>query len=130
MPDRSQDWLAQAKRDLEHAIHSCEYDEFEWACFGAQQAGEKAAKAVYFHLHAEGWGHSVFSLLKNLAEKVGVAQDTLDAAKALDKHYIPTRYPSGFDRGIPADYYTRKEAEQAIEYARAVIEFCEGLLRR
>jgi HEPN domain-containing protein len=129
MSDRSQDWLAQARRDLEHAVHSCDYKEFEWACFSAQQAGEKAVKAVYFHLHAEGWGHSVFNLLKSLPEKAAVPEGIIDAAKVLDKHYIPTRYPNGFDRGIPADYYTRKEAEQAIEYARTVIEFCEGLLR-
>jgi len=129
MPNRWKDWLGQARRDLEHAVHSCEYEEFEWACFSAQQAGEKAVKAVYFHLHAEGWGHSVFNLLKNLADKIAVPQEIMDTAKILDKHYIPTRYPNGFDSGIPGDYYTRSEAEQAVRHGRTIIEFCESVLR-
>ncbi len=44
------DWLAQAKRDLEHAHQSSGLGHFEWACFAAQQAAEKAAKALHLHL--------------------------------------------------------------------------------
>jgi HEPN domain-containing protein len=129
MPDRSRDWLAQAKRDLDHAAHACRDEDFEWSCFSAQQAAEKAVKALFLHLHGEGWGHSVHGLLKSLAEKVEVPSDLQDAAKALDKHYIPTRYPNGFESGIPGDYYTEKEAQEAMRNAGEIIEFCEGLLR-
>ena len=129
MANRSRDWLAQAQRDLQHAVHSCEHEEYEWVCFSAQQAAEKAVKAVFFGLHAEGWGHSVFGLLRNLKDRVDVSGDLLDAAKVLDKHYIPARYPNGFDSGIPADYYTEAEAKQAIEYAETIIQFCESVLR-
>lgn len=129
MPDRSKDWLAQAERDLNHAVHACEDEDFEWSCFSAQQAAEKAVKAVFLRLHGEGWGHSVYALLKALADKVKVPLNLLESAKVLDKHYIPTRYPNGFERGIPADYYTKKEAQEAIENAREIIEFCQGLLR-
>jgi len=45
---------------------------------------------------------------------------------ALDKHYIPTRYPNGFDSGAPGDYYTKADAQQAIENAKQIVEFCEG----
>ncbi len=129
MPDRSKDWLAQARRDLNHAVHACDNGDCEWSCFSAQQAAEKAVKAVFLHLHGEGWGHSVYRLLSELNEKTIVGQDILDAAKALDKHYIPARYPSGFDSGIPGDYYTKKDAQEAINNAREIIRFCEGLLR-
>lgn len=54
----------------------------------------------------------------------------LNKAKVLDKHYIPSRYPNGFDSGAPLDYYTEEEAKQAIEYAQTILKFCEGLLRR
>jgi HEPN domain-containing protein len=37
---------------------------------------------------------------------------------------IPTRYPNGFERGAPVDFYTAKEADQAIANAEAVVEFC------
>ena len=130
MPDRSKDWLAQAERDLSHAINTCDYEQFEWSCFSAQQSAEKAVKAVFLHLHGEGWGHSVFGLLKALGEQIEVPCGLLDAAKGLDKHYIPTRYPNGFDAGMPGDYYTRKDANEAIENARKVVEFCAGCLRR
>ena len=130
MPNRSKDWLAQAERDLNHAIDTCGGEHFEWSCFSSQQAAEKAVKAVFLHLHGEGWGHSVFGLLKALGEQTEVSCDLLDAAKALDKHYIPTRYPNGFDAGIPGDYYTKKDAEEAINNARKIVEFCTGRLRR
>lgn len=121
--------MGQAKRDLNHSVNSCENCYFEWACFSAQQASEKAVKAVFLHLHGEGWGHSVFGLLKALNDKVAVSEELLECAKILDKHYIPTRYPNGFDSGIPGDYYTENEAQEAICNAGKIIEFCEGCLR-
>ncbi len=54
--------------------------------------------------------------------------ETTDAAKRLDKHYIPTRYPNGFDSGYPAELYTRGEAEGAIAAAEHLVEFCRGNL--
>jgi HEPN domain-containing protein len=129
MPDRSKDWLAQAKRDLNHAANACKDGDFEWSCFSSQQAAEKAVKAVFLKLHGEGWGHSVYRLLSELNEKTTVSQDILDSAKALDKHYIPARYPNSFDSGTPGDYYTEKDAKEAIANAKEIIEFCEGLLR-
>ncbi len=129
MPNRWKDWLAQAKRDLNHAIHACEDEDFEWSCFSAQQGAEKAVKAVFLHLHGESWGHSVFALLKALGEKIEVSERLIEAAKTLDKHYIPTRYPNGFDSGMPGEYYTKKDAQEAIKNAREIIEFCEGCVR-
>jgi HEPN domain-containing protein len=129
MPDRSSDWFEQAKRDLKHAENSRDNGDYEWACFSAQQSAEKAVKAVFLRLHGEGWGHSVYRLLKELDEKTTVGDDVLDSAKSLDKHYIPTRYPNGFDSGIPGDYYTKKDAQEAIENAGKIIRFCESLLR-
>jgi len=126
MPNRWRDWLAQAKRDLNHAVHAREDEDFEWSCFSAQQGAEKAVKAVFLYLHGESWGHSVFALLKALSDKIEVSERLIEAAKNLDKHYIPTRYPNGFDSGTPGDYYTQKDAEEAIKNAREIIEFCEG----
>jgi HEPN domain-containing protein len=44
--------------------------------------------------------------------------------KRLDKHYIPTRYPNGFDTGAPTDYYTDEEAERAIAEGGRILDFC------
>ena len=49
MPNRSQDWMKQARRDLEQAIDSQKAERHEWACFAVQQAAEKAVKALHLH---------------------------------------------------------------------------------
>ena len=62
--ERSRDFLLQAKRDLEQARLSLREGFFEWAAFAAQQAAEKAVKAVFQRLGAVAWGHSVAGLLE------------------------------------------------------------------
>jgi HEPN domain-containing protein len=42
MSHRWKDWLAQAERDLEHVQMDIEKGFYEWACFSAEQAAEKA----------------------------------------------------------------------------------------
>jgi HEPN domain-containing protein len=127
--ERSADWFRQAEADLRHAGHAIESGDFEWAAFAAQQSAEKAIKALFQKLHMEAWGHTLSLLLTSLPEDVGAAA-LVDAAKRLDKHYIPTRYPNGFDRGAPVDFYTRGEAEQAIADAEAIVEFCRHQIGR
>jgi HEPN domain-containing protein len=128
MPARHADWLRQAKRDLDHARRSAASGDYEWACFAAQQGAEKGIKAVYQWLGAVAWGHSVTMLLANLPQPHRSPEVLVERAKALDKHYITTLYPNGFERGAPLDYYTLAEAERSIEDAEAIIRFCENLL--
>jgi HEPN domain-containing protein len=52
--NRSKDWLAQAERDLEEAEWNLKGEFYEWVCFCAQQAGEKAAKGLCEELKVEG----------------------------------------------------------------------------
>jgi HEPN domain-containing protein len=54
--------------------------------------------------------------------------EVLDAARRLDKHYIPARYPNGFADGYPGKLYTKGEAEQAIADATIVVTLCRGHL--
>lgn len=124
MAERSRDWFRQAEADLRHARHAAEDGDFEWAAFAGQQAAEKAIKALFQKLHLEGWGHTLSLLLTALPDASAAPDPLVDAAKRLDKHYIPTRYPNGFDRGAPVDFYTRGEAEQAIADAEQILEFC------
>lgn len=130
MPERSADWFRQAESDFRHAGHAADDADYDWAAFAAHQAAEKAIKALFQTLHLDAWGHSVSQLLASLPADVQPSASLLDRAKRLDKHYIPTRYPNGFDRGAPVDYYTRPEADQAIEDAEAVLEFCRRQISR
>jgi len=129
MSDRAGDWFRQAEADLEHARHALRDADHEWACFAAQQAAEKAAKAAHAALGQEAWGHVVTELLDALRPREpAINEPLLDRARALDKLYIPTRYPNGLAAGAPADFYTRAEAERAIADAEAVLAVCRRML--
>jgi HEPN domain-containing protein len=124
MSNRAPDWLKQAEYDLRHARNALKDEDFEWACFAAQQSAEKAVKALFLSLGGEGLGHSITRLLSDLTRKVSVPDVLFSASKHLDKHYIPTRYPNGFDAGASGDYYTKDEVRKAIEDAVAIYDFC------
>ncbi len=118
--------MKQAEADLRHAVNSRKAGDFEWSCFAAQQAAEKAVKALFQKLHLDAWGHTVSILLANLPGNVVVPKELIDKAKVIDKHYIPARYPNGFESGAPTDFYTSGEADTAIEIAGEIIEFCKN----
>jgi HEPN domain-containing protein len=124
MAERSKDWLRQAEADLHLARGARDLGHHEWAAFAAHQAAEKAIKAVFQKLHLDAWGHALGLLVGSLPEPARLPAELVDRAKELDKHYIPSRYPSGFERGAPMDFYTRHEAERAIENAEAIIGHC------
>ncbi|HEB10042.1 MAG TPA: HEPN domain-containing protein [Spirochaetales bacterium] len=124
MSNRSSDWLKQAEADLRHSRHALESEDYEWCCFAAQQAAEKGVKALFLKHSMDGWGHTISALLGSLSIDLGVDKSLLNCAKTLDKHYIPTRYPNGFDSGAPTDFYTKQEGEDAIDCAKVIIEFC------
>lgn len=124
MGNRYRDWFRQAEADLRHARNALDTEDFEWSCFAAQQAAEKALKALFQRLGLEAWGHTLTVLVGNLPESVDVPEDLADRARMLDKHYIPTRYPNGFESGAPTDFYTAEESRRAIEHAEVIIEFC------
>jgi HEPN domain-containing protein len=126
--DRSKDWLDEAKGDLEHARNDMQGGFYNWACFSAQQAAEKAIKAVFQRMGAEAWGHSVADLLKELARKQVVSEDLVDASLELDKAYIPTRYPNAHPSGSPRSRYTKEESRRLIGHAERIVQFCSNLL--
>jgi HEPN domain-containing protein len=128
--ERSKDWLDEAIGDLEHARKDEEGGFYNWACFSAQQAAEKAIKAVFQKTGAEAWGHSVADLLKELAMKHGVPEELFDVSLELDKAYIPTRYPNAHPSGSPRSRYTKKEAVRLIGYAERIVKFCSNLLSK
>ena len=59
-------WLAQARWDLKAARDSAAAGNFEWACFQAQQAAEKALKSFLYRAGAEPF--ALHSLRRLVAE--------------------------------------------------------------
>ena len=129
----AQRWLTQALRDLEAARKLLLQEEYNWVCFIAQQAAEKAVKAVHL---ARGESveriHSILALIKGDrragVSAIGELSVFLEEARNLDKVYIPTRYPNGVPFGIPADFYSRENGEECIAWAERIIEAVRGIL--
>jgi len=125
--NRYQDWLAQALRDLEKTKTDIHHEYWEWACFTAQQATEKAVKALLMNRGADAWGHAITPMLRSLKD-LSVPARLIEHAQLLDTFYIPTRYPNGFPEGKPADYYSASKAQEAFDAASAIIQFCQNHL--
>jgi len=117
-------WLLQARADIRAAEGSIAAGSFEWACFQAQQAAEKALKAFWLHHAADPWGHSLLKLIEDFPDEElrSAITGLLAHAKALDKLYIPTRYPNGLPDSTPSEVYTEPEARSAIGMAREVVD--------
>ena len=123
MPNRSRDWLKQALRDLEQAQASQRDGRHEWACFAAQQAAEKAVKALHLHRGQKAWGNVVACLLSELPEEVQAPGNLIEQGRVLDTFYIPPRYPNSHPEGAPFEHYGPLQSHEAIGHARAILEF-------
>ena len=68
-------WLAQARADLAAAEDSAATGHHEWACFQAQQAGEKALEAL---LYARGRTSIVTHSLRRLMREAAAMDATFE----------------------------------------------------
>ena len=130
--DQGQRWLEQARVDLHWVRHLAEQGAFYLVCFLAQQAAEKALKAI---LYAAGQdlvlGHSVRQLAQQVAETGGGRfEGDIDRWAVLDSYYIPTRYPNGLPDDIPANVYNREAATSAVTLVEEVLLEVEGWFER
>ena len=91
MSNRAGDWFRQAEADLVHARHAQRDAHYEWACFAAHQAAEKAAKAAHMALGQEAWGHAVTELLDALRPRVVEVDEVLLIARARSTSCISRR---------------------------------------
>lgn len=125
-------WLLTAEEDLRAAQALLEDGFFAQACFQAQQAGEKAVKAIWYLMDADPWGHSVKRLILDFPEKEKLADLEMLAEKAalLDKFYIPTRYPNGLPDLTPGQIYGKDDAERGIEAAEMLIAASQEYMQR
>jgi HEPN domain-containing protein len=81
-------------------------------------------------LGIERWGHSISKMLERIQEALEVPIHLMEKAKGLDRFYIPTRYPNGFESGAPMDYYLKRDAEGCLADAKQVIEFCKKRIQK
>lgn len=91
-----------------------------------------AEKAIKAFLYAQGLeivlGHSVERLCTAAAQYEPEFGERVRSWSILDGYYVPTRYPSGLPDGIPADVFTEKAANDAVQLAGEVVDFVDQLL--
>ena len=113
-------WLEKAKDDLQCARHDFDGQFYTQACFGCQQAVEKALKAYLFSRHVELIRtHILPRLLVRCADFDEDFRQMEAACDLLTDYYIDTRYP---EIGVS---YTEELAREAIELADRVLSFVE-----
>lgn len=128
MPNRAKDWFAQAERDLEQAVDSQRQERHEWSCFAAQQAAEKAVKALHLSFGQEAWGHVIARLLRELP--VALPDDLEDKAKVLDNFYVSTRYANSHPEGPPFVHFGPLQSRMAVEHAGEILAFVRAQMAR
>lgn len=122
-------WLRQAEADLE-AARLLRERLAALACFHAQQAAEKALKAV---LYAAGervvLGHSLSALGEAVSQQSPGYEPLREAVAKLDRFYIPTRYPNALPQGAdPASAFDPADAQAAIDSAQKALDHARGYL--
>lgn len=95
-------WLRAARETLRSAHGDMERGDYNWACFKVQQAAEQGVEGLLHGIGVSAYGHSVSRLLGILSQHIPVPPEIVEAAKRLDKLYIPTRYPNAWHGGCPA----------------------------
>ncbi len=130
MPVRGEavDWLEEARADLRHAENSIEVGDYNWACFAAQQAAEKALKALAIHvLGVLPRGHDLVRLYRLLRGRVELELPE-DMLSRLSAYYTLARYPNaGIER--PSEEITREQAVEAVEAARRIVDEVSRAMR-
>jgi len=121
-------WLRAARRDLERAERSLSEDDRAAAAFWAQQAAEKALKALLIAFKG-GFPktHSIRRLFDELGSDLGLSEEELWSAYELAQFYSLSRYPDIVE-GLPDEAISHGTAERAVRTARRVVEAAERAL--
>ncbi|MBX5491740.1 MAG: HEPN domain-containing protein [Chloroflexi bacterium] len=117
-------WLARARGDLALASVPLPPGGFyEDLCYHAQQAAEKALKALYIR---RGWPfrrvHDLGELLYGLRVHGLPIPDSVEEAVILTSYAVEARYP-GLAEPVSAEEY-----EEAVRLAAQVVEWAAGVL--
>jgi HEPN domain-containing protein len=127
--NRWADWYAQSRHDLEHAEALRPAGRYDWACFAAHQAAEKAVKALHLRLGQEAWGHVVARLLAELrpaevAAPTGSSTPAACSTRSTSRRATPT----ATRRGRRSSTTDRLQGEEALRHARDILAFVDQAL--
>jgi HEPN domain-containing protein len=116
-------WLLQAEQKFAAAIATGAASQWPEACFWCQQAAELALKALMIRHGERARVHGLLHLVERLSAHCPEITALSDAARRLDRFYVPTRYPDSLPRGTSADYFAEKDFKDAQADATQTLDF-------
>jgi HEPN domain-containing protein len=128
MGDRFENWLNSAHSDLNAATLLLGGGQYYLVAFIAQQATEKAVKAILYRNNESPWGHSLADLIcnndflediQNLPRKGRIPE--------LDIHYIMLRYPDAVPNGNHLSVYMEPLAQELLSLATEIVSYVDEL---
>ena len=126
-PDDPREWLNRARSNLAQAREGAQIAGvyLEDLCFNAQQAAEKAIKALLIQYEIE------FPYVYDLAELVGLVEQTgqeapsgVQQAARLTRYAVVTRHP-GLLEDVTCDQY-----DEAVAIAEEVVHWAEDIVEQ
>jgi len=122
-PEDPREWLNRARSSLIRARLEAPGVYLEDLAFDAQQAAEKAIKAVLIHRKVRFPAvHDVGRLLTLVEESGGAVPEPIRRAAGLTRFAVAARYPG---LGEPLG---REEYEEAVALAAAVVQWAEAVV--
>ena len=122
-PDDPREWMNRARSNLAMAKSRTPEVYLEDLCFDAQQAAEKAIKALMIARNIEfPYVHDLVRLLGLLAGGGCTVPEGVWRAKELTRYAIVTRYPGA------GDPVSEQEYTDAVEVAEGVVRWAEDNL--
>ena len=124
-PDDPREWLNRAMSNLALAQSKIPGTYVEDLCFEAQQAAEKAIKAVMIRRNIEfPYVHDLARLLSMLEEAGEGIPEIVRKAEELTRYALITRYP-GIARPV-----SEQEYAEAVAVAEEVVRWADEQIRR
>jgi HEPN domain-containing protein len=126
-PDDPREWLNRAKSNLVKARSASEIPGvyLEDLCFDAQQAAEKAVKAVLISLNVRfPYIHDLTQLLLLVEQAGWDIPGNIRRAAILSDYAVEARYP-----GI-SEPVTQVEYDEAIEIAEGIIHWAQAIVEK
>jgi HEPN domain-containing protein len=119
-PDDPREWLNRARSNLSRAKSKIPEVYLEDLCFDAQQAAEKAIKAMLMKKGiAFPYVHDLARLLTLLEEAGEPIPESVKQAEDLTRYAVVTRYP-GLTEPVTEAHY-----QEAVASAEAVVQWAE-----
>jgi len=122
MMKEAENWWKQAEADLATAKDNLGISRFSYAIFLCEQSVEKALKALYLKKFNE---IPRIHDLTIFARKLKLPSKLYQNCEDLTNVYTETRYPDASEV-IPADKFTKDEAEEFVKKAEEIIKWMEN----